>query len=82
MKMTTDLYNAPSETILQITDFKTGIMAKRRLLSLGLHNGDEIEKTSNYRHGPVLIKIKREFQNQVAIGKGLASKIFVSYEAG
>ncbi len=80
MKKIIDLYSAPADIKLTVEDFKTGLMVKKRLLALGLHSGDQIQKISNYHHGPVLIITLKEFPNQIVIGKGLARKIFVSYE--
>lgn len=46
----------------------------RKLSSLGIYEGREIEKVISYHHGPVVIKV---LNSQVAIGRGMAEKIIV-----
>ena len=55
-----------------------GGMAKRRVISLGLREGDEIELLYKGAFGgPVLVK-NLSNGSQIAVGRGMASKIFVA----
>ncbi len=72
---------APSEIELTITAIQSGLEAKKRLLALGLQVGDRVQKKNGSQHGPVLVRNISQQANKVAIGRGLASRITVSYES-
>ena len=75
-----DLLSAPSEMPLEITEIAAGSMAKRRLISMGIHVGDKLIKYNNSFWGPVLIKNITLNSSKIAIGRRLAAKIRVGYE--
>ena len=72
-----NLIQAPQGVRLKIVDISGGEQVHRRLLSLGFHPGDEIERISEgILRGPLLIKMIRS-GGVVAIGRGIALKILV-----
>ncbi len=78
--MIIDLTNAPSNKNLRVVSINAGTTAKQRLISLGIHVGDEIVKLNENGRGPVLVKNVTLNSSKIAIGYGLAMKIFVDYE--
>ena len=79
-KKNINLLDAPSNKELEVLEINSGRMAKRRLISMGIHAEDKLIKYSNSSWGPVLIKNVTLNAAKVAIGKRLASKILVGYE--
>ncbi|MCP4146145.1 MAG: hypothetical protein GY757_00205 [bacterium] len=75
-----DLLNAPSQSELVVIEIKAGSVAKKRLISMGIHAGDKLKKYTDSTWGPVLIKNTTLNSSKIAIGKRLASKITVGYE--
>jgi Fe2+ transport system protein FeoA len=63
----------PGERVV-IKDVAGGIGVKRRLESLGLYPGEEVEVVSS-NSGPVILNVKG---SRVGIGCGMALKILVS----
>jgi Fe2+ transport system protein FeoA len=77
-----NLIQAPQGVRLKIVDIIGGEQVRRRLLSLGFHAGDEIERISaGILRGPLLIKMVRSGCS-VAIGRGIALKIVVEVADG
>jgi len=77
-----NLTQAPQGVRLKIVDISGGEQVCRRLLSLGFHAGDEIERVSQgILRGPLLVKIVRSGCS-VAIGRGIAAKILVEVADG
>ncbi|MCX7975139.1 MAG: FeoA domain-containing protein [Candidatus Aminicenantes bacterium] len=71
------LVEAPQGVPLRIIDLVGGPGVRRRLLNLGFHPGDLIERNSNALFGgPVLVKNLTTGTN-VALGLGIAQKILV-----
>ncbi len=77
-----NLIQAPQGVRLKIIDISGGEQVRRRLLSLGFHKGDEIERVGQgILRGPLLIKMIRS-GGSVAIGRGIALKILVEVAHG
>jgi Fe2+ transport system protein FeoA len=77
-----NLSQAPQGVRLKIIDISGGEQVRRRLLSLGFHKGDEIERVGQgILRGPLLIKMIRS-GGSVAIGRGIALKILVEVADG
>ncbi|MEF3280610.1 MAG: ferrous iron transport protein A [Elusimicrobiota bacterium] len=51
-----------------------GLNLSKKMASLGIYEGTEIEKILSYNHGPVIVKV---LNSQVAIGRGMAEKILL-----
>ncbi|MCX7905557.1 MAG: FeoA domain-containing protein [Elusimicrobiales bacterium] len=49
----------------------------KKLFSLGIYEGGEIEKKFSYKKGPVIVKV---LNSTVALGKNMAEKIIVEEE--
>ena len=75
-----DLVSAPSEMVLEINEIEAGSIAKKRLISMGIHVGDKLIKYSKSFWGPVLIKNITLNSSKIALGRRLAAKIKVGYE--
>ncbi len=58
----------------RVVSIAGGRGAVLKLAAQGIAPGMTIEKVGHLRGGPILVKVG---QNQVAIGKGLASKVIV-----
>jgi len=78
--MTINLTNAPINKRLRIISINAGLTAKQRLISMGIHVGDEIEKINENGRGPVLVRNLTLNSSKIAIGYGLSMKILVNYE--
>lgn len=76
-----NLSDAPSNCLLEIIDIKSGPLAKKRLISMGLHIGDKIIKYNGSNWCPVLVKNVTLNASKIALGRKIAEKITVSYEA-
>jgi Fe2+ transport system protein FeoA len=74
------LYDALKDKELKIINITSEENSKRKLNSLGIHQNDVIVKLNRSKFGPVLIKNLFADSAMLAIGKGLAEKIKVSYE--
>lgn len=75
-----NLAEAPANKNLVVLQIESGGTAKQRLISMGIHAGDKIIKYNGSSWGPVLIKNLSIDSTKIAIGKGLATKIQVTYE--
>lgn len=73
------LCDAQKDKELKVLNITSGEVSKRKLNSLGIHQNDVIIKLNSSKHGPVLIKNLYSDSSMLAIGKGLAEKIKVSY---
>lgn len=80
MKNNINLLDAPSNRELQVLAINAGPVAKRRLISMGIHVEDKVMKFNGSSWCPVLIKNITLDSAKIAIGKRLAAKIMVSYE--
>ena len=76
----TTLKDAESHKKLRIRQINPGKEFRRKLNSLGVRAGDLIIKTNNSHLGPVLIKNLSMDSPAIAVGRGIAEKILVSYE--
>lgn len=71
------LVEAPGAVKLKIVEIAGGESTRRRLMSLGFHEGDRIEAASRgILGGPILVK-NLDAGISVALGRGVASKIKV-----
>lgn len=71
------LTEAPQGVPLRIRDILGGQGVRRRLIALGFHLGDLIERDSNALFGgPILVK-NLSTEISVALGRGVAQKIMV-----
>lgn len=71
------LTEAPQGAALRIVDILGGHGVRRRLIALGFHLGDLIERNSDALFGgPVLVK-NLTTEVSVALGRGVAQKILV-----
>jgi len=58
---------------VKIVGVDCGDRFKKRLSSLGVFNGSEVEVIKNDNFGPLIIKI---FNSKIALGRGEANKIY------
>ncbi len=70
------LFEAENGKIYKIKEIHGGRGLTIRLKTIGLHVGDLVEKVSEGFGGPLLIK-NLSLNTKIAIGKGMAMKIFV-----
>ncbi len=75
-----NLNQVPCEKSYQIIQITAGMEARKKLLSLGIHIGDRINKINQSRWSPVLIRNLTTRSSKIAIGHGLAGKILVGDE--
>jgi Fe2+ transport system protein FeoA len=75
-----NLAEAPADVELEVLELKTGMVARQRLLAMGVHAGDRVRKYPHSGHGAVLIANITMNSSKVAIGRGLADRIMVGYE--
>lgn len=73
------LTDAPAGVPLCIVDVQAGEEARRRLLALGLHSGDVLQRLDAGSWGPVLVSNVTTRSTKVAIGRHLARRILVSH---
>lgn len=74
------LVEAPSEIMLKINEILSGNEMRRKLSNLGLHVDDVVIKVNDNKWGPVLLQNLTNDYVKVALGRGLAEKIIVTYE--
>ncbi len=80
-----DLSDRPSKPLLLLVVGRKGIVGKiiggrgvcKRLNELGLVPGAEVEMVNKIANGPVMIRVKG---SKLAIGRGLASKVYIIIE--
>jgi len=80
-----DLGDRPSKPLLMLLVGRKGIVGKivggrsvcKRLNELGLVPGTEVEMVNKIANGPVMIRVKG---SKLAIGRGLASKVYIIIE--
>ncbi len=75
-----NLVEAPANIELEVLEIDSGLFARKRLISMGVHPGDKLVKLSSSSWGPVLLKNVTLESSKIAIGRRLANKISVSYE--
>ncbi len=75
-----NLMDAPAHRELRVLAINAGEMAKKRLISMGLHIGDMVTKYNGSSWCPVLLKNITLDTAKIAIGRKLAEKIMVEYE--
>lgn len=73
------LIEAPAERNLKVIDVQAGKDIRQHLAILGIHINDIIIKQNWAKWGPVLILNRSNGNSKVAIGRGLADKIFVEF---
>lgn len=71
-----NLLEAESGKKYRIKEINGGRGFRVRLRTIGLHRGDIVEKMSGGLGGPLLLK-NISLNTKIAIGKGMAMKIFV-----
>jgi len=77
--MVVNLANVKSGSKVKVVRIKGGLGIRQRLSCLGIHPGDiVILQNSGFMRGPVLVNIHG---NQVALGRGIATKILVETES-
>jgi len=70
-----NLVQLPAGKQGKVISIEGGTGLKNKLFNLGIREGVMIKKiTGIFSHGPVVIKIS---QTEIALGRGMASKIFV-----
>ncbi len=74
------LTEADSKKNIIIKEIISGMRAKRKLSSMGLHINDLLIKLNDSGQGPVLIENVSNGNYKLALGRGLAEKIIVEYE--
>jgi Fe2+ transport system protein FeoA len=74
-----NLYDAPANKELKVTDIFSGLEAKRRLLSIGIRQSDILIKLNSPPWGAVLVKNISTGSTKLAVGRNLARKIMVDY---
>jgi len=75
----------PTKPLLMLQVGRKGIVGKikggrsacKRLNELGLVPGEEVEMVNKIANGPVMIRVKG---SKLALGRGLASKVYVILE--
>ncbi len=75
------LYDAPANIELLVDDILAGREAKRRLLSIGIRQSDIVMKLNSPPWGAILVKNITTGSTKLAVGRNLAGKIMVKYEA-
>jgi Fe2+ transport system protein FeoA len=75
-----NLHQVPSGKPYKISEITAGLDARKKLLALGIHVGDFINKINHSRWSPVLIRNLTTHSSKIAIGHGLARKIMVEDE--
>jgi Fe2+ transport system protein FeoA len=76
----TSLLKAPTNYALEVLKINAGDIARKRLISMGIHLGDHIIKYIDSSWCPVLVKNITLDSTKIAIGQFLADKIVVGYE--
>lgn len=76
--MVVSLTDIKSGSKVKVVRIKGGLRVRQRLSCLGIHPEDTmVLQSSGFMRGPVLVNIHG---NQVALGRGIASKILVEEE--
>jgi Fe2+ transport system protein FeoA len=75
-----NLVEAPAGKELTVLELESGLNARKRLISMGIHTGDKLVKTGNSNWCPVLVQNVTLNSSKIAIGNRLASKIMVEYD--
>ena len=75
------LSDAMEEKILKVNGINTDFESKKKILSLGIQTDDLIIKLSGTPWGAILVKNLTGTNSKVAIGRGIAKRIDVVYEA-
>ncbi|MGA2296928.1 MAG: FeoA family protein [FCB group bacterium] len=74
------LTDAPAYIKLKISAIESETEVKRKLTSIGIHNGDLLLKLNSSKIGAVLINNLSSGNSKLALGRGLADKIHVNYD--
>ncbi|OGU15898.1 MAG: hypothetical protein A2X61_01540 [Ignavibacteria bacterium GWB2_35_12] len=74
------LSEAPSNVELLVCEIRTGKEGKRKLNNLGIRTDELLLKISEAKWGPILVKPLSNGNSKIAIGRGIANKIEVSYD--
>lgn len=73
------LIDAPAEKNLRVVDVQAGKDIRQHLGIMGIHINDIIIKQNWAKWGPVLILNKSNSNAKIAVGRGLAEKIYVEF---
>ena len=77
--MVVNLTDVKSGRRVRVVRIRGGLGIRQRLSCLGIHIGDIILlQKSGFMRGPILVNIHG---NQVALGRGVASKVLVEVES-
>ncbi len=68
------LSEAPEGSTVRVKRFLGGSMAVRKLMELGIREGTTIKVIRNAHIGPIIVEVEG---SQIALGRGLASKVEV-----
>jgi Fe2+ transport system protein FeoA len=71
------LNQVPNGKPYKIIEITASLESRKKLLALGIHVGDFINKINQSRWSPVLIQNLTTNSSKIAIGHGLARKIMV-----
>jgi Fe2+ transport system protein FeoA len=74
------LSEAPVNVELRVREIMTGKEAKKKLITIGIRTDELLLKLSGAKWGPILVKPLSYSSSKIAIGRGIANKIEVSYE--
>ena len=74
------LAEAPEFTKLKVTNITSCNDCRRKLFSMGIYIDDFVMKQNGTKTGPVLIQNVSTGATRIALGRGIAEKIFVEYE--
>lgn len=74
-----DLAEAPAERKLKVTSINAGADIRKRLNVMGIHINDILVKQTWAKWGPILVMNESNGNSKLAIGRGLADKIFVEF---
>jgi len=74
------LNEAPGERELKVLQINSDIDAKKKMMSLGIQKDDFIIKMTKNNWGAILVRNISNGNSMVALGRGLAESVIVTYE--
>jgi len=77
-----NLVEAPADTELEVLEINANEAIKKRLISMGIHPGDNVIKYTTAPWGPLLVKNTTLNSSKIAICRALASAIQIGYNNG
>ena len=76
-----NLVEAPANVELAVLEINAGLLARKRLIAMGVHIEDKLVKFNSSAWGPVLLQNVTLNSSKIAVGRRLAQKILVVYES-